>query len=467
MIHLTMNLNTAPSFADTKESIYKFVPKIGSKERLGQDLTYDKPNDIISGMIPTKEGQKINLSQRLIYNALLMVVKAQGDKPRYEIDLIDLIRMAGITQENHAYVRAQLEVLSDFKYERNIFVDVLGGIKHDECTIRYIDKPGSIREPGKNTIIYFSLDDELKERVFNPVNGFTPLPLNVLSSFKSGPAVVLAEICYRYRTNMAGKSYGTTGLKPTEWWVPRLLGHLPSIKYEFKFFKRDVLTKAIKNINENKLLPFTIECILDPQGKSIRAIGFHIFPKPNELEGKAKKIAPGVEALPSAIDDIPKECFYLIQKIQDHIGGTQADAVSVIKSLPDKTKLEEHLKMHLDQVATGYKPLSHIATFKTRVKQGWGMGKSAEKITKTKTHQSQEPITSILPDPKLEKFMDDVALATQRFNDLSKDDQQLAIDRFLEETSDYIRKAYKSDGMASQSIRGSFNAWLVESNYFE
>ncbi len=244
---------------------------------------------------------------------------------------------------------------------------------------------------GVETRIFWSLDPDLKARLLRPENNFTLIPLDVITLFKSGSSLALAEICYMYQTNYAGKGWGTTGTKPLEFWCPRILGHQVSEKYQYKYFKRDVLSKAVDEINENKLVPFTIEFVEDKSGKTVKGLEFKIFKK-------QKKVQEGEgEAEGSALENE----YYLVSKIMQNVGGTRKDALEILRKYTDPKYVEKHLKAHLDQVANGFKPRSSIASFKARMKNDWESKSDAEQNTHASFVEFPKDSETSRPTPAL------------------------------------------------------------------
>jgi hypothetical protein len=425
---------------------------------------YRRPNETI-GLVPGP-GEKITLVKRVVYHALLHEVAKQGDKDRYEFLQADLARKTGINESNGTYLRAQLDELRNMTFRLSVSRDVDGETEIEEMTLGYIDKPGSISRRGTNTRLFFSIDAALKDRILNPLNKYTVLPLEIISRFRTTAGVALTEICYMYRTNFAGKGYGTTGSKLLEWWYPRLLGHIPKVGYEFKYFNRDVLTPALAEVNKHA--SFEVKVVVGKVGKVVTSLEFHIYPKTLSIE-TSQQMPEGVtvEDL-AAKKGIPAECFYLIKKIRENIGGNELDAVAVIRSLPDPLPLEEHIRLHQEQLANGWKPHgAPIASFKSRVKEGWGAGKSSAAVSSsTPTHQSQAMLRVISEDPAVKDFKDKAVAAFQKYTTSIPEDQQKAVDKFLKETNDYVRGMYVKSGFNSQMVVGTFRSWLVNTDYY-
>ncbi len=349
-----------------------------------------RPNETI-GLLPAS-GQKITYQQRALYAALLFISKQQGDADRYQAFLGDLAALAKIEYgKNSKYIRESLDQIRNLTFKLSVKREVNGEIETEEATIGYIDKPGSIVRNGVETRIFWSLDPDLKARLLRPENNFTLIPLDVITLFKSGSSLALAEICYMYQTNYAGKGWGTTGTKPLEFWCPRILGHQVSEKYQYKYFKRDVLSKAVDEINENKLVPFTIEFVEDKSGKTVKGLEFKIFKK-------QKKVQEGEgEAEGSALENE----YYLVSKIMQNVGGTRKDALEILRKYTDPKYVEKHLKAHLDQVANGFKPRSSIASFKARMKNDWESKSDAEQNTHASFVEFPKDSETSRPTPAL------------------------------------------------------------------
>lgn len=415
-----------------------------------------RPNETI-GLVPAA-GQKITYQQRALYAALLFISKQQGDVDRYQAFLGDLAGLAKIEYgKNSKYIRESLDQIRNLTFKLSVQREVEGEIETEEATISYIDKPGSIVRNGVETRIFWSLDSDLKARLLRPENNFTLIPLDVITLFKSGSSLALAEICYMYQTNYAGKGWGTTGTKSLEFWCPRILGHQVSDKYQYKYFKRDVLSKAVDEINANKLVPFTIEFIEDKSGKTVKGLEFKIFRKHKE-----KMELEGAENGSSLENDC-----YLVSKIMQNVGGTRKDALEILGKYKDPKYVEKHLKGHLDQAAKGYKPRSSIASFKTRMKDNWD----------SKTEEQQNNHASFVEFPK-EADANQPSLITSATEDKRRSACIEKIESMQEEERQNLFEAFINKGTAATGVeifekRGYGNAiaknflidWVLKSDF--
>jgi len=93
----------------------------------------------------------------------------------------------------------------------------------------------------KNGICTYRYDEYLAERFYDP-EVYAMINIGVQRRFEGGYALTLYENCLRY------KSVGSTG-----WWdierFRKIVGAAASIYDEFKYLKRDVITKPINEIN--------------------------------------------------------------------------------------------------------------------------------------------------------------------------------------------------------------------------
>lgn len=124
----------------------------------------------------------------------------------------------------------------------------------------------------KGGICTYRYDEYLAERFYDP-EIYAMINLGVQRRFEGGYALTLYENCLRY------KSVESTG-----WWelerFKKLMGASASIYDEFKYLKREVITKSIKEIN--RISDIFVEAEYRKTGRKISFIRFNVTENPQK-----------------------------------------------------------------------------------------------------------------------------------------------------------------------------------------
>ncbi|SFI84647.1 replication initiation protein [Nitrosomonas sp. Nm34] len=180
------------------------------------------------------DGGNFSLQERKMVNVLLL--NAYDDllsRRTHAIPVNHLCAMLGWDESfNIASLKKVLLRLAATPIEFNIMEDgkevwqVMSMISFDEI---------------KNGICTYRYDEYLAERFYDP-EIYAMINIGVQRRFDSGYDLTLYENCLRY------KAVGSTG-----WWdverFRKIVGAMASIYDEFKYLKRDVITKPVNEIN--------------------------------------------------------------------------------------------------------------------------------------------------------------------------------------------------------------------------
>jgi hypothetical protein len=94
--------------------------------------------------------------------------------------------------------------------------------------------------------IRWRFDSKVRSQLLSP-DRYARLSIEAITQLSSHAAMALYEICARYVDNPGHK----TARQHWRWWKPVLTGYAgDDTKSEYRFFKRDVLNRAIAEINE-------------------------------------------------------------------------------------------------------------------------------------------------------------------------------------------------------------------------
>ncbi|WP_454909648.1 hypothetical protein, partial [Variovorax gossypii] len=131
-----------------------------------------------------------------------------------------------------------------------------------------------IKSPGPPhpTILYWSFPDVVRDYVLDP-KLYTRMMVDLNQNVRSLPGAVLAEIGMRYLTSPAG----ITNREDVAWWVTALTGRSDR-EMEYRYFKRDVLTPALREVDEIQG-EFSLELIEHRRGRRVEELQMRVLRK--------------------------------------------------------------------------------------------------------------------------------------------------------------------------------------------
>ncbi len=218
---------------------------------------FRKANNAVS--VRVKSGPTLSMMGRRLFNVMLYHAQHLGtpgvNAPEpwgacpnpgdyYWIPLPDIAHDAAWGSKDHKLVVSTLQQLqttlveSDDPTGRFSSVQLIG-------TVHLVK--GSGRRP---TMIGWEFPRSTRDILSNP-DFYTKLSIFHLTSLQTTGGAALYEISKRYLTNVGGK----TSKNHWHWWHDTLTGRqIGSIPYpEYRYFKRDVLTTAIEEVNRTDI----------------------------------------------------------------------------------------------------------------------------------------------------------------------------------------------------------------------
>ena len=202
---------------------------------------------------------ELSLLERKTANVLLLnAYQNLVAKRTHKISVPLLCAMLGYDSHDIDKLKTALRKLASTTLEFNVMGD---GGKESWKTMSMISY-GAI-EDGVCTYRY---DEYLAERLYDP-EIYATINMAVQRKFDSGYALTLYENCLRY------KSVGSTG-----WWeIDRfrsIMGASAPVYDEFKYLKREVVTKPLMHVNKVSDIQLTAE--FQKKGRQVTAIRFLI-----------------------------------------------------------------------------------------------------------------------------------------------------------------------------------------------
>lgn len=261
------------------------IPRPRASTSLAAHGALKKAVDTLA-VVPTNT--RLSLIGRKIFNVLMVQAQLQGsDAPQYEARLRDIVTGMDFNSNNIEIIKEALRQLVSTNVEwqspsrgEGAQWAVSGLIAHAE--LKKIS--GEVR-------IYWSYSPVVRQAVHEPAR-FARILLQVQAKLKSYPSLVLYEICARYADNPGG----LTARQPWTWWRPVLTGSPEADNgayVEWKYFNRDVVKHAVKEVNQNSDL--SIEVVEHRIGRSIKDLQF-------KVKRKGKQQALGLSQIDSPLD---------------------------------------------------------------------------------------------------------------------------------------------------------------------
>jgi hypothetical protein len=441
-----------------------------------------RPNETI-GIVPNGK-QRITHLVRRLYSVILLFSQKQGEQQEYAALLSDLLAAANSSGSNRSQVK---EILRDI---RAIGVDwnVRDGEREVWKNVGLIEEPGLIDGKGTPTIVTWKLPAIIRARLLDPRGFFTRISLEMMTRLRSGASIALYEICCQYASNDHGKGEGgLTNRGTIAAWTPRLTGSRKT-DYEYKFFKRDVLTSAIDEINE--ITDLTVELIEHKHGRRVGELQFRVFrkqvfdsmrtlpvqkltlvsviPTVSGARPPKKKIpTASASALPAqpVVESIPAQD-------RQRMLAMGASGLTVERLCQKYAAQPDYLRRQLDFVesrmrSTTSAPLVNKLAF---LQKALANGYADEKVVSPVATGIQGNAETTLKPEAIEKEKEILrrrAEVWQTFQ-ASADEQEKAalVAAFLAQTSATLKTFYKKNGVNNMIVKASLTDWLMtEMNY--
>lgn len=218
---------------------------------------FRKANNAVA--VRVKSGPTLSLMGRRLFNVLLYQAQILGSpgvnapspwgacpnpQDYYWIPLPDVVHDSAWGSKDHKLVIATLQQLQTTLVESD---DPSGHFTSVQLIGTVHLLKGSGRRPS---MVGWEFPRSTRDILSNP-DFYTKLSIFHLTSLQTAGGAALYEIAKRYLTNIGGKTNKNTW----HWWHDTLTGkQMGSITYpEYKYFKRDVLTPAIEEVNRTDI----------------------------------------------------------------------------------------------------------------------------------------------------------------------------------------------------------------------
>ncbi|WP_038215214.1 replication initiation protein [Xenophilus azovorans] len=415
-----------------------------------------KANEAIA--IRPKRGRLTLLSRR-IYNALLYHSQRQGvDEPIYKLPLSELIGDARFNSNNTDLLKSHLRDMQATTIEwstsatgqrRWVSSQLLGTVSIEE------------QGRGRPCIVSWRYPEEIKERLVRP-HQYTRVLLEISGQMRSYSAAVLYEIGARYLTSPGRLSMR----EDVVWWAAVLTGRSDITEVDYRFLKRDVISKALAEVDA-LCEDFSLELIEHKRGRKIEEIQFRVVPRVQQRIGE-------VDAAQRNVFDLE-----LVGRLIEL--GIKQDEAQDIYATTDEGQLRatlEHVRQRLRNQALA--PLkSPAAYFKDALRKGYSGVKSksaaapAELPAPARGPVASAPVNEAERSRRLHELWENerMARAREMFSEMSPEQHTEWRERFesshLESLAPPIARAWRRDGPASRIAGTSFFRWLARQTWPE
>ena len=194
-------------------------------------------------LMPVPGGRKLSASGRRLFNVMLHRAQEEGEQEEYTARMHEIIGDAGYNSNDLGPIR---------KFLRELMLTTVewqspssGEIETWEACV-LLSGAGTRKDKRNGAVtVFWRYDSKVREQLLNP-DRYARLSLEAITQLSSHASMAIYEICARYVDNPAHK----TARRHWRWWRPVLRGVSDvDTKAEYRFFKRDVINKAIAEIN--------------------------------------------------------------------------------------------------------------------------------------------------------------------------------------------------------------------------
>ena len=307
-------------------------------------------------MMPVPGGRRMTMLGRRVFNVLLHRAQEVGEQEEYQVRLHELIADAGYNSNDTGPIRKILRELMSTTVEWQS--PSHGEIETwDACNL--LSGAGTTKDKRTGAVtIRWRYDSKVRAQLLSP-DRYARLSLEAIAQLSTHAAMALYEICARYVDNPGH----LTARQHWRWWRPVLTGVADdNPKAEYRFFKRDVLHKAIAEINActNIEVRGPIEH-KEKDNRTIAAIQFEVYAK-SDL---------GLRRAPAPLRDVVVDDLPLIGRALN-AGVRQTEAEDLIRlhgpapMAAALDELERRMKMPSEKVGAVLKPGSWLRTHMAR-----------------------------------------------------------------------------------------------------
>ncbi|KLR58974.1 hypothetical protein OX89_04075 [Diaphorobacter sp. J5-51] len=369
---------------------------------------------------------------RRFFNVLLQHAQRAGQTEIYRVEFSNVLGDAGYSGNNFDVAKDVLRSMAKTTVEWNIVNDrpnEKGVVK--DWGVTTLLSHARIFQKSNRLVLEWSYSPVMRQEILDPKR-YVPLSLRIYGSIKTGSAAALYEICMRYLTNVNG----LTNKAEIEWWRPRITGVAmkDEAPMEYKYFKRDVLIPAIKEINE--ISDIEVELLEFKTGRKVSHLQFiSRIKKQQSIE------------LVTPIELVDQELMRRILAL-----GVSDDLAKKIYVSHDEDSLRATLNYVEQRISKGGVE-SPVALFRDALKKGYGKSEG-EKVAAVSKHTAAPSRAKEEDIAKEDPVAAAKRQAAQEYLDgLNPGQKRMLLDEFAGTISGIVAEHYAKSGLKSKIVR--------------
>ncbi len=323
--------------------------------RPDDDLLFKHVNAV--ALMPVVGGRRISSLGRKLFNVLLHRAQDTGEQDEYEARLHEVVGDAAYNSNDTTTIKKTLKELLTTSVEWQSATD--GEVETWDVS-NLLSGAGITKDKRTKAVtIRWRYDSKIRAQLLSP-DRYARLSIEAITQLTTHSAMALYEICARYVDNPGHK----TARRHWRWWQPVLTGiAVKESKTEYRYFKRDVIQKAIAEINDctNLEIRGPIE-FKESDNKTIADIQFEVYLRSRVPQREKSRPLENI-----VVDDLP------IIGRAINVGVKQGEAEALItKHGSDMfsaavAELENRQKMPSEKVGAVLKPGAWLKAHLSRI----------------------------------------------------------------------------------------------------
>lgn len=401
-------------------------------------------------LMPTAGGRRISVLGRKLFNVLLYKAQEEGERDEYEARLHEILHAAAYNSNDTAPIRKILRELMSTTVEWQSPSN--GEIETwDACNL--LSGAGTTKDKRTKAVtVRWRFDSKVRAQLLSP-DRYARLSLEAITQLTTHAAMALYEICARYVDNPGHK----TARQHWRWWRPVLTGVASDdSKAEYRFFKRDVLHKAVAEINActNLEVRGPIE-YKEQDNRTISEIQFEV-----RLKGRATEVERSKPLEFVMVDELP------IIGRAINAGVKQFEAEALIRKHGPETfgaalaELERRLRMPSEKVGLVVKPGGWLRAHLTNAAKT--ASDHAPDLSSELTQEELKKHRAAWTDEWLRRRKDRLRLGFQELGESAQQELLGEFRRGLKESSQsQLLKRFDSSGWQHRLVLAAFTKFYA------
>lgn len=399
-------------------------------------------------LMPVKGGRRISLLGRRLFNVLLHRAQEDGEQDEYHARMHEITQDSAYNSNNTAPIKKTLRELMSTTVEWQS--PSSGEIETwDACNL--LSGAGITKDKRTGAVtIRWRYDSKVRAQLLSP-DRYARLSLEAITQLSTHAAMALYEICARYVDNPSHK----TARQHWRWWRPVLTGvSSDDTTAEYRFFKRDVIHKAVAEINAltNLDVKGPIE-FKERDNKTIAEIQFEVRLKSASRDNEHLTPLKDIDA--SDLPTIGRAINAGVKQSEVEVLLRQHGQEPVAAAL---SELEKRLRMPSEKVGQVLKPAGWLkANMKRTAQLTAAQAPTPQKVTPEDVKKHRAAWTVEWLSRRKEALEKDF----REYGDSSQKELLAAFRQELKETSQQqFLKRFDSHGWHHRMVQGMFTKFL-------